>query len=203
MFKRKLSLVEKIILIGVVVFGLFIIGFQFTMKRENKNFYLPDNFSGWVMIEYNVPNVPLLPQKEGAYQITVPDSGKIKTSSPLVDGWGRDLFFTKDGKQIPNTESVNNDIVTRFHLREYCFRSFKQAIPLMKDNSDTTFYEGTTIHKISNTQYVYREGKKSVEVFYVSDKAQSTRFDRFQPPVNPDTALLYETAFKKKLTSER
>lgn len=203
MFNRKLSLVEKIILMGVVLFGLFIIGFQLFMKRKNKSFYLPDNFSGWVIIEYNVPNEKPLPEKEGAYQIVVPDSGKIKTASILDDGWGRDLFFTKNGKQIPNSESSNNDILTRFHLREYHFRSFRAFIPQMKDNSDTTFYEGTTIHKISNSQYVYKEGKKSVEVFYVSEKPQSTRFDRFQPPANPDTSLLYETELKKKLNSGR
>jgi hypothetical protein len=155
------------------------------------------------MIEYNVPNATPLPMKNGEYEIIVPDSGKIKTSSILNDGWGKDLFFTKNGKQIPNAESKNNDVLTRFHLREYHYRSFLKEIPQMKENSDTTFYDGTSIHKISNSQYVYREGKKTVEVFYVSDKPQSTRFDRFQPPINPDTSLLYETAFKKKLNSQR
>ncbi|MFN0202405.1 MAG: DUF6843 domain-containing protein [Bacteroidia bacterium] len=200
MFQRKLSLIDKIILIGVVAFVAFILGFWWNMKRSNKDFHLPANFSGWANIRYSVPNAQPLVKKAGIYQIYIPPTGMLETSTALEDGWGRDQFFDETGKLIPNSIGKNQATQTRFHLREYGYRSFLSVLAALPKGKDSTFYEGTQIYRSPEGKEIYHEGEKSVETFYVSSKFESVLFN---PPANPDSNNIYITPLRRKMMKER
>lgn len=205
MFKRKWSLVEKIILIGVVGFAVFIVFFVAFMKRSNKDFYLSEGFSGWVTIRYGVPGAPQLVEKDGVLQIKIPADGNLLTATPFVDGWSRDRFFRYDstGKttEIPRHLEENNETKKWIHWYESHMHSHKGLIPSLKIGADTTLYDETRILKKSNdslgVQYI--EGKKTVEAFFVSTKPENLQFN---PPENPDTNILVPR-LKKMLTENK
>lgn len=199
MLKRKWSLVEKIILIGVVAFGLFIIGFQIKMKGTDKEIYLVKGFSGWVNIRYNVPGAPALPKKEGKWQVEIPASGTLITSTPYEDKWRRDDFYFKDSTgalvAIPKSEKSGNEYKKRIHWHESAYHSFEFLAKKLKPGTDTTFYDGSRLYTEKDTFY-YKEGVKSIEYFYVSEQPENMLFN---PPSNPDTNI-FIPRLKKVLT---
>lgn len=200
MLKRKLTLVEKIIVIGVVSFGLFIIGFAYWMKRTDKNFYLPQHYAGWVKIYYAVPGAAPLAIKDGALQIKVPASGILETSTPFEDGWSKDQFFRYDSTEkvisIPRSIEENGKTKKWMHWYESHFRNFAHLIPLIPLGKDTLLYEGTRIYKTDAKNVQYIEGKKSLEAFYISENAEELNFN---PPALPDS-LIFTPKLKKLLT---
>ncbi len=203
MLKRKLTLIEKIILIGVVGFGLFIILFTAIMKRENKDFYIPKGFSGWINIRYNVPGAPILPHKEGALQIRIPADGNLTTASPFEDGWSRDRFFWYDSsgniEEIPRTIREAGEIRKWIHWYESHITSHNNLIPTLKLGTDTLLYDKARIVKTQDGNVQYLEGIKTREAMYISPKTENLQFN---PPPNPDTTLLIPR-LKKILTENK
>lgn len=202
MLKRKLSKVEKIIIIAVVGFSAFIIGFAVFMQRTNKDIYLPANFQGWARIYYAVPNAKPLEKKNGAYQLHLDENGYLATSTALEDGTGRDTYFMeKNGKyeEIPHTQVIENERKRRIHRSEYHYVNFEKVANQLPINKDTLFYEQTRAAKTADGKLHYLQGLKSLELFYVSEKWESMLYS---PSTFPDS-LVYLTQLKRKLTSER
>ena len=81
--KRKLKLVEKIILLSTVFMAIFLIGFWLSLKRTNRKYIIPEGYKGWVTIRYNFPGSSPLPEVDGFYELHIPDSGYLFTSTPL------------------------------------------------------------------------------------------------------------------------
>lgn len=203
MLNRKLSLVEKIILIGVIAFGIFIIGFSFWMKRSDKDFYIPQGFSGWVTIYYAVPGAKPLAKKEGVYQLIIPASGKLETSTIFEDGWSKDRFFRYDSlnnqSEIPRTVKDKTGTKKWMHWYESHFRSFNYVIPALKNGQDTLLYEGTRIYKQDEKNIQYAQGQKSLEAFYMSPQPEPMLFN---PPPLADS-LIFIPKLKKMLTNSK
>lgn len=189
---RKLKLIDKIILIGVAIMAGFILLLFFSGKRKNRDFYLPPDFEGWVKIKHSVPGAPPLPEEDGIYQLHVPDSAYIETSTPLKGGWGRDRFFTQSStgpEPIPAYLTIDDE--THFYIHEQSSYpiSYESLLPELPDGVDTTFWDGTEVEK-QGRRVIYTPGKNVLEYFYVSRKAQPLGF---RPPKNPDQERLIST----------
>jgi hypothetical protein len=57
---------------------------------------IPEGYVGWVRIEYGVPEMPTLEKQGGAYLITVPKSGVLRTSSQFEVGFADDRYYFVD-----------------------------------------------------------------------------------------------------------
>lgn len=57
---------------------------------------VPSGYVGWVRISYGVEGEPALQVQRGAYQIVVPQSGRIATSSPMASGLAHDEYYYVD-----------------------------------------------------------------------------------------------------------
>jgi hypothetical protein len=69
-------------------------------------FLIPEGYSGWVQIEFEVPGAPALPQKGGATVLQIPASGTLRTSSPEQYGWVNNsyAFYSSGGvRPIPDS----------------------------------------------------------------------------------------------------
>lgn len=64
-------------------------------------YVLPDDFDGWVVVEYEVSGAPTLPVAGGRRQIVVPPSGYVATSSPQEFGRVDLLYERQDGAVVP------------------------------------------------------------------------------------------------------
>jgi hypothetical protein len=51
-------------------------------------YLLPDRYTGWVQVTFNVPNAPAFPREEGFRLVTVPEDGRIETSEQPLYGEG-------------------------------------------------------------------------------------------------------------------
>lgn len=201
LLKRRFSLVEKIILIGFVAFAVFIVGYWLTMKRPNKDFYVPQNLTGWVTIYYGVPNAPALPVEKGVWQVKIPASGRLETSTVFEDGWSRDRFFRYDSAgnktEIPRSLNENGTLKKWIFWYESHFVNFSKLGSQLSPNQDTLLYEGTRLYKDNMGNLQYSEGKKSLEAFYLSAKPLDIVHN---PPPLADS-LVYVPRLKKVLTN--
>ena len=57
---------------------------------------IPSGYVGWVRINYGVKGEPPLQVQRRAYQIVVPQSGRIATSSPMTSGLAHDECYYVD-----------------------------------------------------------------------------------------------------------
>jgi hypothetical protein len=69
------------------------------LVRHLVKFLIPDGYVGLIEVKYGENNTPALPIKNGTFICRIPDSGLLRTSSPLEDGWAKDEYFyySKDG----------------------------------------------------------------------------------------------------------
>ena len=56
-------------------------------------FLIPEGYTGWVRVEFEIPGAPPLPAEDGQIVLKIPPSGTLKTSSPEQYGWARDNYF--------------------------------------------------------------------------------------------------------------
>jgi hypothetical protein len=196
---RKLSKVEIIIIVGFVASGLTLFGFWWGNKQGNRDFYLPQQYTGWVMVRYAVPDAPPLPLTDGVQQIHIPDSGILLTSSPLEIGWRKDRFFweTAEGSYQPIPPAVDqpSGIHLHIHQHQYFSRSYMDLARSLGDGEDTTLADGTLIERVGAAMINYEPGEKSLEHFYLSREPQPLQF---QPPPNSRSQAL-ETLDSREL----
>jgi hypothetical protein len=56
-------------------------------------FFIPDGYSGWVRVEFEVPGAPTLQGGTDQTTLEIPPSGVFRTSSPEQYGWARDSYY--------------------------------------------------------------------------------------------------------------
>jgi hypothetical protein len=92
----------------IVVIGLgawFSINTRSSTQRSLR-FLIPEGYSGWVRVEFEIPGAPPLPQDAGRTVVKIPSSGSLKTSSPEQYGWAKDsyAFYSSAGERpIPDS----------------------------------------------------------------------------------------------------
>jgi hypothetical protein len=181
------SRLDKIILISVVTSALFMTVFWLMLKRTNRSYYLPANYSGWVTIRHSTPGAPQLPEKDGALQIVVPDSGVLYTATRWEYGWGRDLYFVPkpEGgwRKLPrSTECGNHEVCTQVHRHEYRPYAHSRDFATMERRKEYRMWDGAVITVYADDDVSYKRGKKSVETFFFSGEPQPVSF---AAPKNP------------------
>ena len=75
-------------------------------SRRSSQFLIPEGYTGWVRVEFQVQGAPPLPMEAGGYILKVPDSGVLRTSSPEQYGWAKDryYYYSAEGMRlIPNS----------------------------------------------------------------------------------------------------
>ena len=193
MAKRKLTKTEKIILIATINMTVILLGFWILDKQPNRDFFLPEGFSGWVEIQYNYPDQKDFPFEEGIQQIHISEDGTAQTSATLKVGWRRDRFFwkTKDGvKEIPSSVEKDGDYFMYIHQHKYYARKHDDLLSKLPVGTDTTLWDGTEIVKEAGNSVQYTPGQKTLEYFFVSKEPESITFN---PPAIPDSKALEST----------
>jgi hypothetical protein len=68
---------------------------------EGYRVVLPDEYVGWVRVDYRVPGAAPLPAEDGFQILLIPESGVLVTSSDMRTSPKRDeVFFERSGKRI-------------------------------------------------------------------------------------------------------
>jgi hypothetical protein len=84
------------VLVGLLLYGPFVADL-FLHRRPPSRYLIPTGYVGWVRIEYGAAGAPPL-AREGKYSIVrLAHDGTARTSSELLEGWGRDQFFYESG----------------------------------------------------------------------------------------------------------
>lgn len=92
-----------LLLIGLA--ARFSISIQ-TSAPASVQFLIPEDYSGWVRVEFEVAGTPALPREDGRLVLKVPSSGLLRTSSPERYGWVKDdyAFYANGGlRPIPKS----------------------------------------------------------------------------------------------------
>lgn len=191
MAKRKLKLVDKIILIAAPIMAALLILFWLSRKRTNRDYILPAEHTGWVQVKYNVPGAPALPYEEGSYRLTFDSAAYLVTSTELEAGWGRDRYFRQTAQgleEIPLYLDEDGEKKVFIHRHEYKYFSFEYLLGELPVGVDTTMWEGTQIEKKDSNQVSYTPGELTLESFYVSGIPRNLLFN--PPKLENDSALL-------------
>lgn len=188
MKKKKRKLIDKILIIATPVLALCLFIYWWVLKRPDRDFYFQENFSGWVKIVYQVEHAPPLKMKGNTYQITVPDSGIIYTSSHFPDGWGRDNFYQLDKKDtilIPKVVDTDEGSKLRIVGQQFYYTSHQDILFDLPVGTDTILHDGTRIKKVSENKVNYQPGNVGFEYFFLSETPKSINFDPDNRPKDP------------------
>ena len=99
------------ILVGIVTLILVIgLGVWISINTRSSTprswrFLIPEGYTGWVRVEFEIPGAPPLPEDGGQTVVRIPSSGSLKTSSPEQYGWAKDsyAFYSNAGvRPIPD-----------------------------------------------------------------------------------------------------
>jgi hypothetical protein len=66
-------------------------------RSRHEAWIVPENYAGWLRLDYGIKGAPALPLKNGAYVVNVPSNGRLETSTQyrgLVDE--DEVFVTTD-----------------------------------------------------------------------------------------------------------
>ncbi len=91
-----IGLATVVLLLGVV--ARFSLSVQTSAPRSVR-FLIPEAYSGWVRIEFEVAGAPALPVEGGQLVLRIPPSGLVQTSSAEQYGWVKEnyAFYSNSG----------------------------------------------------------------------------------------------------------
>lgn len=86
----------------IVAIGL---GIWFTINNRSSTprslqFLIPEGYSGWVRVEFEIPGAPPLPEQAGQTVVKIPSTGSLQTSSPEKYGWAKDSYAFYSGGSV-------------------------------------------------------------------------------------------------------
>lgn len=88
---------RKIVAIISVAMFVGLMGWIASTTRSStlraSRFLIPDGYTGWIRIEFEVQGTPPLPIEDGQYLLRIPPDGRLQTSSPEQYGWADDRFY--------------------------------------------------------------------------------------------------------------
>ena len=94
----RIPVVTLTVLMGVVAwFGVNPRNASRNAPPRSLYFFIPEGYSGWVRVEFEIPGAPTLPSEAGHTVLKIPASGTLKTSSPEEYGWARDYYYFYSG----------------------------------------------------------------------------------------------------------
>lgn len=171
---RKKRFSNKILLVCGASALLLFFSYVIYMKRSPRHYIVPKSFTGWVTIKYEKEGAAPLPEKDGAYEVVIPASGILETSSSLIQGWARDEFFWDSNGQrtlIPRHVDVEGESKRYVHSRKEASTSYTELILSLPEMSDTVLWDGARISKHGD-QVDVQSGRALLEHFYVSPEPE-------------------------------
>lgn len=160
-------------------------------KEDDRDFYLPPGFEGWVTIRYEVPDAPPLSYQDGNLQIVIAENGIAETSSRLTVGWRKDSYFWRSSEgdtPIPSSVQKDGEYYLYFSRHEYYTKDHLEVMKGLKAGEDTVLWDNTRISRSEEQEVSYEKGRKTLEYFYISAEPKSIMF--VPPPLQSEEALL-------------
>ena len=103
-------------------------GSHHSMSRSAR-FLIPEGYTGWVRVEFDVQGAAPLPEEGGDYVLKIPSAGILQTSSPEQYGWARDRYYyysVQGQRSIPDSGQgeliwgkINGEEVSSAGKRKY------------------------------------------------------------------------------------
>ncbi|MGC1646715.1 MAG: hypothetical protein WA741_12865 [Candidatus Sulfotelmatobacter sp.] len=87
------------IIVGVLTLALltglavWLTGSARNSTRPASRFLVPEGYTGWIRVEFEVQGAPFLPMEGGEYVLRIPSDGVLRTSSAEQYGWARDHYY--------------------------------------------------------------------------------------------------------------
>jgi hypothetical protein len=87
------------IIVGVLTLALltglavWLTGSARNSTRPASRFLVPEGYTGWIRVEFEVQGAPSLPMEGGEYVLKIPSDGVLRTSSAEQYGWARDHYY--------------------------------------------------------------------------------------------------------------
>jgi len=94
--------------VRIVCLVVAVLGLLFFLLRPPKGYiyYFPENYAGWICVEYGADGFAPLTEQDGYLIVKVPSSGILKTSSPLRTSPTRDKYYYYNGIQIKDAKEL-------------------------------------------------------------------------------------------------
>lgn len=64
-----------------------------TSTHRSSRFLIPEGYTGWVRVEFEVRGAPPLPTEGGQYVFTILSDGVLRTPSAEQYGWAKDQYY--------------------------------------------------------------------------------------------------------------
>ena len=61
--------------------------------HRSSRFLIPEGYTGWIRIEFEVQGAPPLPMEGGQYVLRIPSEGVLRTSSAEQYGWAKNSYY--------------------------------------------------------------------------------------------------------------
>jgi hypothetical protein len=103
--KRSVRIIVGALTVVLVVVAWFGIPAQNASPRSLR-FLIPEGYSGWVRVEFEVPDAPHLSSEADQTVLKIPAGGVLRTSAPEQYGWALDsyYFYSAAGtRQLPDS----------------------------------------------------------------------------------------------------
>ncbi|MGB6404296.1 MAG: hypothetical protein WA899_14445 [Candidatus Sulfotelmatobacter sp.] len=68
--------------------------------HRSSRFLIPEGYTGWVRIEFEVQGAPPLPMEGGQYVLKIPSGGVLRTSSAEQYGWAKDHYYYYSAQEM-------------------------------------------------------------------------------------------------------
>lgn len=99
--KRSTQIVVVILVLAPLLALAIWLGFGARNESlRSSRFLIPEGYTGWIRIEFEVQGAPPLPIDHGEYTITIPADGVLLTSSVEQYGWARDRYYYYSGQNM-------------------------------------------------------------------------------------------------------
>ncbi|MBD0382890.1 DUF6843 domain-containing protein [Paenibacillus sedimenti] len=107
-------------LIVVTFLGIFV-GCIVLLSPEHHKYIVKTGYTGWVEVTFEQADSPPLEKEHGTYVYHIPASGKLKTSSPMIEGNLRVFYLDSDGNltETGRNEETIHAVGTRSHSTSY------------------------------------------------------------------------------------
>lgn len=80
-----------------------------TERRTSDRYLIPQGYTGWIVVQYGVAGAPATPLENGFLLYSIPRNGRLKTSSTLLYGRGKDEFYyvSPTGQRQPLANTIS------------------------------------------------------------------------------------------------
>lgn len=84
-----------------MLLGLFVLACN-NSEIEKQDYSFPDDFSGWVFVEYGVKDAPMLEKVGEREQVQIPKNGVLQIPNPFVSYRIEHRYKTRSGTVLPD-----------------------------------------------------------------------------------------------------